>query len=206
MRAKGHRVLSILLGSLLKFSAKVFQSQSLLNSWEMCVHVRSCRFVTFSFISDYQRGPIGMVTAAGVSAMITCSIQALHVPWSWIGISFSSWLERQGGCVVRGSHFTLDVGIGKDQQQGIAHFLSEQSKNVPAGAVTHAPGVTLQAPFDKPLQGCSAFDLQRGALEGVISWLVALIHGRRAVRLLLCLGALLGPGLTPYLLITHSLA
>lgn len=140
MRAKGHRVLSILLGSLLKFSAKVFQSQSLLNSWEMCVHVRSCRFVTFSFISDYQRGPIGMVTAAGVSAMITCSIQALHVPRSWIGISFSSWLERQGGCVVRGSHFTLDVGIGKDQQQGIAHFLSDQGKNVPAGAVTHAPG------------------------------------------------------------------
>lgn len=76
--AKGHQVLSSLLGYLLEFSS---QSQSLLNSREICVRVRSCRFVTFSVISDYQRGPVGVVVAADVPAMVVWSMQAPHMAW-----------------------------------------------------------------------------------------------------------------------------
>lgn len=34
---------------------------------------------------------------------------------------------------MRGSHFTLDAGVSKDQQLGIANFLPDQGKNEHAG-------------------------------------------------------------------------
>ncbi|KAI1237292.1 hypothetical protein IHE44_0014554 [Lamprotornis superbus] len=76
------------------------QSQSLLNAWEICVCVRSCRFVTFSVISDYRRAPVGVVAAADVSAMITCSIQAKEHERTgkWMEANVQSHSQQQACC------------------------------------------------------------------------------------------------------------